>query len=157
MNFKKEHIRWMDGKMSQAEAADFSAHHKLDPLAPEEWLQSRALIMEASVVVPKHPDFLDARILQNIASTASVFPCNSTHPKLFKLSPLIWAGVGVLLAAVCLSFFVPGPYGIPSASKIMVLRPADSISVRFFKTPNSRSVAFSLDGIPAIPPDVSLR
>jgi hypothetical protein len=124
------------------------------------WQKTRALLREHLTVPPlAHPDFINSRVLEEIARES-----RSPSPRRdFSLRWLVWPGVTALLMAGLLTVvLLPREFGRRSRdefiSQVVSARAeTPQLSVTQFPVPGERGVVLWVEGADYIPAGESMR
>jgi anti-sigma factor RsiW len=149
-------IRWLDGEMTDAERASFSARLAADPdlKAEVEMMQRMSSDLRAhlpaEMTVP-YGDFFNSQIQVRLAQEEPLIPeARASWLDWFRLPTLITA-----TAAVAIAGFMIMQKG-PAAGDSVVLSiyvPNASVQARTFHSNEAQATVLMLDGVEAIPAD----
>lgn len=161
MNYK-EYLAWQDGALDPAAQARFEASLTPEERSrAEEWRAIRQALREGVPAPPlEYPDFLNARILEEIRREENV---SDRRRRLPSLRPLLAWGLGLMVAAAFLAAaWLPRERGLRSEeefiSQVIGARAGTpQMSVTAFPAPDRRGVVIWIEGADYIPPEQSVR
>ncbi len=148
---------WLDGKLDADSAAEFEA----DPqalAARDEWKALRGLLVAELQPAPMpSPDFVNARVLEQIERDAR--PVRKSP----QVQRLAFAGIFSLASAAVISLiFLPDSFRRPDDSEFIsqVISASSGnpiASVSSFRIPDEPGVVIWVEGTKFIPPEESMR
>jgi anti-sigma factor RsiW len=157
--FEERYTAYLDGQLSESEAAIFEKEQPALATQKTEWLRVQQFLRENLVPIElANPDFFNSQLLQQIAADRRLKPAQATT--WFGIPRLAWGGFGAVAAGVVLfvTLIPHGDLSDPRSGYVAEVLKTTTIDPKVSATVESRKgiTIIKLEGLEKVPADEDL-